>query len=70
MFDPDCPNDKWYFLNSKHLEFVKHSSSWMKRRPAQKPHDQDASISLVLSMGQLVTDSRRAHAFIDDTTAD
>jgi hypothetical protein len=73
LFDPKCPastTGDWYFLNSKHLEFVKHSSAWMKRRPAQMPHDQDASISLVLSMGQLVTDSRRAHGVILDTSAD
>jgi hypothetical protein len=64
MFDADCPSATWYFLNSKHLQFVKHSSAWLKMLPFASPVNQDAKTALVISMGELVTDVRRAHGVI------
>lgn len=64
MFDDDCPSAEWYFLNSNHLEFVRHSAAWMKMLPFASPINQDARTALVISMGELITDCRRAHGRI------
>jgi hypothetical protein len=64
MYDADCPSAAWYFLNSKYLEFVKHRDAWLKRLPFASPVNQDAKTSLVISMGELITDVRRAHGVI------
>jgi hypothetical protein len=61
VFDDDVPSAEWYLLNSNHLEFVKHSAAWMKMLPPASPINQDARTSLVISMGELLTDCRRAH---------
>lgn len=68
VFDSLIPAAKWYFLNSEEIEFVRHSKSWMKKRPPVYPANQDASVSLVLSMGQLLTAHRRAHGVITTVT--
>lgn len=64
MFDNDTPAGKWYFINSKYLEFVRHSQRWLDMGPFKSPVNQDAKTALVLSMGELVTDVRRAHGVI------
>jgi hypothetical protein len=61
VFDPSCPAGEWYFINTNHLEFVQHSSTWMKRTDFVRPYNQDAKTALVLSRGNLITDCRRAH---------
>lgn len=69
IFEEDVPNDTMYFLNSKFIEFVKHSDCWMDMGPFRSPVNQDAKTALVLSMGELVTDVRRAHAVIYNITS-
>jgi hypothetical protein len=66
MFDSNCPDGYWYFLNPEHLEFVQHSSRWLKLLDFVRPADQDAKTALVISMGNLVTDVRRAHGYFSD----
>jgi len=66
MFDADCPSGQWYFLNSKYIEFTKHRDAWLKMLPFARPVNQDAKTSLVISMGELVTDVRRAHGLISN----
>lgn len=61
MFELDVPANSWYFLNSDHLEFVQKSNRWMKMLGFRSPVDQDAKTTLVVSMGNLITDMRRAH---------
>lgn len=68
LFDADAPASEWYFINSKHLEFVKHRDAWLKMLPFQSPINQDAKTALVISMGELVTDVRRAHGVIESIT--
>lgn len=58
----------WYFLNSDRLEFVQHSDSWLTATEFVRPYNQDAKTALVLSMGNLITDSRRSHGVITTTT--
>lgn len=59
----------WYMLNIKdHLEFVQHRGTWLKKLDTQRPYNQDAYVTPVISMGNLVTDERRAHGVITQVT--
>lgn len=70
IFDDDCPAAEWFMLNTNHLEFVRHSAAWMKMLPFQSPVNQDAKTALCISMGELITDCRRAHGrFINTVTS-
>lgn len=69
MFEDDVPADSMYFLNSAYLEFVQHSDAWMKMGDFKSPVNQDAKTALVISMGELLTDVRRAHAVIYGITS-
>jgi hypothetical protein len=62
-FDPDCPSGTMYFLNSDRLEFVQHRDSWLTPTEFVRPYNQDAKVALILSMGNLITDSRRSHGY-------
>lgn len=61
VFDDDCPANNWFMLNSNHLEFVRHSQRWAEMGPFKSPVNQDAKTALMLFMGELLTDCRRAH---------
>ncbi len=61
MFEDNVPTNYWYFINSDHLEFVQKDNRWMKLLPFRQPVNQDAKTALVVSMGNLITDVRRAH---------
>ena len=61
MFEDNVPANRWYFINSDHLEFVQKDNRWMKLLPFRQPVNQDAKTALVVSMGNLITDVRRAH---------
>jgi hypothetical protein len=81
-FDPDAPatgtiNDGTvtisgggaiFFLNSERLEFVQHEESWLTPTDFVRPYNQDAKVALILSMGNLITDSRRSHGIAVATT--
>lgn len=67
-FDPDCPSGTMYFLNSDRLEFVQHADSWLDMTEFQRPYNQDAKVALILSMGNLITDSRRSHGYFTTVT--
>ncbi len=69
VFDDDCPAAQWFMLNSQYLEFVRHSQRWAEMGPFKSPVNQDAKTALVLFMGELLTDNRRAHGrFINTVT--
>lgn len=61
MFEDAVPSASWYFLNTDHLEFVQKDNRWMKLLGFRSPVNQDAKTALVVSMGNLITDVRRAH---------
>jgi hypothetical protein len=61
MYEDNVPANYWYFINSDHLEFVQKDNRWMKLLPFRQPVNQDAKTALVVSMGNLITDVRRAH---------
>lgn len=68
MFEPDVPAATIYLLDSSRLEFVQHSAAWLSLTEFQRPYNQDAKVALILSMGQLLTDSRRSHGFATGVT--
>jgi hypothetical protein len=81
VFDPDVPasgawhdgittiagGGAWFMLNSERLEFVQHADSWLTPTEFVRPYNQDAKTALILSMGNLITDSRRSHGLIINT---
>jgi hypothetical protein len=69
MFEDNVPAGHWYFLNSRHLEFVQKDNRWMKLLPFRQPVNQDAKTALVVSMGNLITDVRRAHGVATNVSA-
>lgn len=54
----------WYLINSERLEFVQHNQAWMTNLGFVRPADQDAKVAVIICMGNLVTDARRAHGVI------
>lgn len=74
VFDPFVPapggsgGGYWYFINSEYLEFVRHSQAWMTRLDTQRPYNQFAFNTPIVSMGNLVTGMRRAHAVVTNVT--
>lgn len=58
-WDSVVPTGRWYFLNSNHLWLVTGRNKWMSMRKFIEPPDQEAQYALIISSGQLVTDSRR-----------
>lgn len=70
IFDNDCPSAEFYYLNSQYLEFVRHAQRWAAFGEFKQPVNQDAKTALVLFMGELLTDVRRAHGrFINVVSA-
>lgn len=68
IYEPDVPANRWYFVNSKHLEYVQHADAWMKMLDFVRPANQDAKTALVISQGNLITDVRRAHGVLTNVT--
>jgi len=68
IMDLDCPSASLYMLNSDRLEFVQHADSWVTPTDFVRPANQDAKVALILSMGELITDSRRSHAYATSIT--
>jgi hypothetical protein len=68
IMDLDCPSATLYMLNSDRLEFVQHADSWVTPTDFVRPANQDAKVALILSMGELLTDSRRSHAYATGIT--
>lgn len=61
VMDDAAPSAQWFMLNSSHLEFVRHSQRWAQMGAFKSPVNQDAKTALILFMGELLTDVRRAH---------
>ena len=57
-FDNYCPTGDTFFLNTKYIELVGHSSVWFKNTPFKQPVDKDARWSQILCYGNLVTSNR------------
>lgn len=67
-FDVDCTAGTTYFINENYLSLVTHKDRWMKNLPFRQKVDVDGRYGLVVSMGQLVTNSRRMHGKVTGQT--
>ena len=68
MFDNSCNSGVMYFLNSKHLELVVHSSGF-KLSDWVKPSNQMAKVAQYGGACELVTNNRRRQAKVTSITA-
>lgn len=67
-FDIDCEAGTTYFINEANVSLVVHKDRWMKNLAFREKPDTDGKWGLVVSMGQLVTNSRRGHAKVTGQT--
>ncbi len=64
MFDEYCTAGYMYFLNSKYLNWVVDTQTNFKNTPFQKPVDQDAKVSQILLMCELVISNAARHGIL------
>jgi len=69
VYDDDTASGVMYFLNSKYLKLVGHSSRWFTNTPFQTPINQDIKIAHILCAGNLITNNRRMHSVLTAKTA-
>lgn len=55
----DSETGAWYFLNTDFISLKRHSDVWFKSTPSQRPDDQDATASVILSAGNLTISNRK-----------
>lgn len=60
VFDSMVKTGAWYMLSSEHLKFTPVDGAWFSSQGFRQPVDKDASFALILTHGQLWTDSRRS----------
>jgi hypothetical protein len=53
VYDVHCPTGVMFFLNSKYLTLVGHSSKWFSQTPFVTPEDVDARYALIMCYGNL-----------------
>jgi hypothetical protein len=68
FFDPACTSQVMYFINEKYLQFRVASGREFKTTEFIRPANQDAWVSQVLFMGELVTTARRKHGTLTGIT--
>jgi hypothetical protein len=54
-----CPDEEWYFLNSRHIKLSVLDGKWMKFNGFIQPYDKDAKYGMILNYGTFATDGRR-----------
>lgn len=57
-YDPACTAGVMYFLNSKYLRLVGHSSKWFTQTEFVRPENMDARYALILAYGNLTVRNR------------
>ena len=67
-FDNYCPSGDTFFLNSKYIELVGHSSVWFKTTPFKQPADKDARWSQILCYGQFTVSNRARQGRLQNQT--
>lgn len=66
VWDEQCPSDRMYFLNTKHMKLVVHKDANFDTTDFVKPANQDAKVAQILFMGNLTTNRRKSHALLDN----
>lgn len=68
-FDVACNSGVVYFLNSKYLTLVGHSSRWFEQTQFVRPENMDARYALITAYGNLTVRNRARHGKITGATA-
>ena len=58
MYDTGCTAGTFYFLNSKYLTLVGHTSKWFEQTAFIRPEDLDARYALIMCYGNLTVRNR------------
>jgi len=68
-YDVHAPSGTMFFLNSKYLTLVGHSSKWFAQTPFVSPEDIDARYALIMCYGNLTVRNREKQGKITGATA-
>ena len=68
-FDVDCPTGNMYFLNSKYLTLVGHSSKWFSQTEFVRPENMDARYALIFCYGNLTVRNAKKQGKLTARTA-
>lgn len=69
MYDVDCPAGEMYFLNSKYLTLVGHSSKWFTQTDFVRPENMDARYALIFCYGNLTVRNAKKQGKLTARTA-
>jgi len=69
MYDVHCTSGVMYFLNTKYLTLVGHSSKWFQQTEFIRPEDLDARYALILTYGNLTCRNRKKQGKLTAKTA-
>jgi hypothetical protein len=69
MYDVHCTAGVFYFLNTKYLTLVGHSSKWFAQTEFIKPEDVDARYALIMCYGNLTCRNRAKQGKLTAKTA-
>ena len=69
MYDVHCTAGVFYFLNTKYLTLVGHSSKWFAQTDFVKPEDVDARYALIMCYGNLTCRNRAKQGKLTAKTA-
>jgi hypothetical protein len=69
MYDVHCDTGVFYFLNTKYLTLVGHSSKWFAQTEFIKPEDVDARYALIMCYGNLTCRNRAKQGKLTAKTA-
>jgi hypothetical protein len=63
FYDPECPADHMYFINSKHL-YLKHLGDFLEREDVTRPVNQNVYVLPITGLMNLTIDNSRVHGVI------
>ena len=69
MYDTGCTAGVFYFLNSKYLTLVGHTSKWFDQTAFVRPEDLDARYALIMCYGNLTVRNRAKQGKLTAKTA-
>jgi hypothetical protein len=68
VWDEQCPSDRMYFLNTRHMKLVVHKDANFETTDFVKPENQDARVAQILFMGNVTCNRRKSFSLLDGRT--
>ena len=69
MYDVHCDPNTMFFLNTKYITLVGHSSKWFQQTEFIRPEDLDARYALIMCYGNLTIRNRKKQGKLTNKTA-